>query len=208
MHSARSEQISMDHDQLNWYSNDRSDEDDESTITGHEQSDVSTTVEEPDTTGRVCGKASTSGSSYGQKSPRRDFHEQRPSYGRNAHEHRRENRNRFLPLRLYQLDMTAAKNALSAKRAWSQCAGNDESQVWEKRCRMHRIDDDELYSRLLDCEARIEQRERALARQTQILRNTVTETSLLRRSRTFWDFSSMRHCGCRCPRSAKIGNLN
>lgn len=167
---------------------------------------MSSTVEEPETTIRDREGSSIPRSSYGGKSRSPGLHEQRLLYGRNVAGPKMESMGRCAPLRPDHIDMTTAKNSLSAKRAWSQCAGNEDSQLWEKRYRVQRIDDEELRSRLLACEARIERWERAFTHQTQILQNTVAETSQLRRSRTFWDFSSMRHCGCRCPRDGKMRN--
>lgn len=206
MHSARAQRIDLDHYRLDWSSEASNDVGDEFTILDHEQSDVSSTVEEPDTATRDCEKHSYPRSVSRSKSRGPDIHERRFSYRRNAQGPQMGRRGRYLPLRPYQLDMAAAKNGLSAKRAWSQCTGNEDSQLWEKRHRIQRIDDEQLRSRLLDCEARIERWERAFTHQTQILQSTVAETSQLKRARTFWDFSSMRHCGCQCPRSGKMGD--
>jgi hypothetical protein len=114
---------------------------------------------------------------------------------------------RYHPLRYYNLDMMAAKNSLPVKRArGSSGMGTDANKTWEKKYRIQRIDDEELRSRLLDCEARIEQWERAFENQTRVLQKTMKDSRQLQRRRSFWDFSSMRHCGCDCTKTGVMGN--
>lgn len=104
--------------------------------------------------------------------------------------------------------MMTPKNTLPAKRARVPGAGDADPKLGEKRYRIQRIDDDELRSRLLGCEARIEQWERAFEHQTRVLHQTLEESRQLQRCRSFWDFSSMRHCGCDCPKKGNLGSNN
>lgn len=212
LNSATNEQINLDHDTKGWSSEASSDDDDDgSMLFDPSQSDVSSTTEESDVRKRESGCEEPSQPSHPRPSNWRrppspnhadpDFLCRRDLKGRNGEEI-----DRRLPLRPYNPDMIAAKNALCAKRDWSQCAGNEDSELWEKRYRIQRMDDEELRNRLLDCEASIERWERAFNRQTLILQSTVEETRQLKRSRSFWDFSSMRHCGCDCPRNGNMGN--
>ncbi|CAI7634667.1 unnamed protein product [Penicillium manginii] len=192
-----------------------SDDDDESMIFDESQSDVSSETEHPDGINCECQEPS---SHQDLATPRQRScspgHREAPvaSHGP-QHRRRSVSRNmdrkldRYHPLRYYNLDMMAAKNSLPVKRArGSSGMGTDANKTWEKKYRIQRIDDEELRSRLLDCEARIEQWERAFENQTRVLQKTMKDSRQLQRRRSFWDFSSMRHCGCDCTKTGVMGN--
>lgn len=120
----------------------------------------------------------------------------------------RDRKDRYHPLRSYYLDMMTPKNTFLAKRARVPSTGIADPKLWEKRYRIQRIDDGELRSRLLGCEARIEKWERAFEHQTRVLHQTLEESRQLQRCRSFWDFSSMRHCGCDCSKTGDLGSTD
>lgn len=178
------------------------------------QSDVSSDTEQPDDMDCECQEhqqtqdqaapRQRSGSPVRHERPVAGFptHQRRRSIGRSVER----KMDRYHPLRHYQVDMMAAKNNLPVKRARGSGVGTESNKSWEKKYRIQRIDDEELRSRLLDCEARIEQWERAFENQARILQKTMKESRQLQRRRSFWDFSSMRHCGCDCPNHSGHGN--
>lgn len=175
------------------------------------QSDISSDTEHPDDMDCECQETLQQNNQPipGQRScspSRRESgfgsHYRRRSKGRNMER----KLDRYHPLRHYHMDMMAAKNNLPVKRARGSGVGSDPNKMWEKKYRIQRIDDEELRSRLLDCEARIEQWERAFETQTRVLQKTIKDSRQLQRCRSFWDFSSMRHCGCDCPQTNGMGN--
>jgi hypothetical protein len=170
------------------------------------QSDVSSTIEDADNMDCGCQEPPIpQETTYQPRSRSPTYreagygsHYRKKSRGRNM-----ERKERYHSWRHYHIDMMGTKNILPAKRAQGPGASNADPKLREKRYRIQRIDDEELRSRLLDCEARIEQWERAFEHQTRILQQTIEESRQLQRSRTFWDFSQMPHYGCDC---AKNGN--
>lgn len=178
-------------------------EDDESMIFDHPQSDVSSTIEDEGNMDCECDEPRTAQENSHQQRSRSPTHRntgysshyRKKSRGRNT-----ERKERYHSWRHYYMGMMGAKNTLPAKRAWGPGVGNVDPKVWEKRYRIQRMDDEELRSRLLDCEARIEQWERAFEHQTRTLQQIIEESRQLQRSRSFWDFSQIPRYGCDYPK--------
>ncbi|KAJ5218664.1 uncharacterized protein N7498_000763 [Penicillium cinerascens] len=186
-----------------WSSEASSGKDDESMIFDHSQSDVSSMIEDEGSMDCECEEPQTAQENTYQQRSRSPthrnggygFHYRKKSRGLNM-----ERKERYNSWRHYHIDMMGAKNILPAKRARGSGAGNVDPKVWEKRYRFHRMDGEELRSRLLDCEARIEQWERAFEHQTRTLKQIIEESRQLQRSRSFWDFSRIPHYGFECPK--------
>ena len=189
------------------------DDEDESMIFDESQSDHSSETEHADE--MDCGRETLQ--PQGQQpipqerscSPNRRVPGTGPRYRRKFLGHNMERKsNRHHPLRQYHIDMISAKNSIPCQRARVPWVPADSNKMWEKKYRIQRIDDEELRSRLLDCEARIEQWEKAFANQTRVLQSTIKESHQVQRCKSFWDFSSMRHCGCDCGKISALGNNN
>lgn len=84
------------------------------------------------------------------------------------------------------------KNALPVKRARSVATGPSDPVNRERKYRAQRVDDDEMRNRLLECEARIEQWERAFEHQRRILQS-IEDSQQLEPCRSYYDLSCMRH---------------
>ncbi|KAJ5310170.1 SNF7 family protein [Penicillium atrosanguineum] len=188
-----------------WSSEASSGEDDDSMIFDQSQSDASSTIEgsgnmDCDYADRLTPQETTYQSrsrSPTHRDANHGSHYRKKSRGRHM-----ERKERYYAWRHYHIDMKGVKNILPAMRARGPGAGNADPKLWEKRYRIQRMDDEEVRSRLIDCEARIEQWERAFEHQTRLLQQNIEESRHLQRSRSFWDFSQVpTHCGCDCPKN-------
>lgn len=127
------------------------------------------------------------------RSPRRREPSLGPNYRKRSQGPIAERKERYRPRRYCDSDvMPAAKTHPSAKRTRSIVAGTLDTHSREKRGRIQRINDQELRTRLLDCEARIERWERALEHQAQLLQK-LDAFQQLKPRRSCYDLSSMRH---------------
>lgn len=134
--------------------------------------------------------------------------------GFGAHRRRRSNsrhierRERWSGLRYRNTEMLPFPHFPPARRTRSFRTGMQDPVSREKRHRIKRMDEEEMRSRLLDCEARLEQWEMVFEHQNRALQNSMTGSPRLQRCQSFYDFSSMRHCGCDCQKDSKMANAD
>ncbi|KAJ5690067.1 hypothetical protein N7462_004459 [Penicillium macrosclerotiorum] len=215
---ADEEQVKHAHDAAGYSSessDDDDDDDDESLIFDQSQSETSSTIGDtgimecdceeplqptPPPEARSCSpirRDSSNGSHYRRKSRGRSF-------GRKER------------IRHNHFDIITSKNVLHNiipnKRVRAPAGMSSVSTADTKGYRIQRIDDEELRNRLLECESRIEKWERAFEQQTRFLQRMIEEScqrqQQLERRGSFWDVSSMRHCGCEYSKDSNMDDSN
>lgn len=131
-----------------------------------------------------------------------------------AHRRRRSNsrhierRDKWSGMRYPNIEMLPVSHLLPARRARSSRTGIQDPMTREMRYRVQRTDEEELRNRLLDCEAKLEQWERIFERQNRMLQKNVASPPQLQRCQSFYDFTSMRHCGCACRKDNKMVDVD
>lgn len=175
------------------------------------QSDASSTIEDTGSMDCDCQEPLTAQETTSQSRSRSPTHRDANHgslYRKKSKGHPMKSKERYHAWRHYHIDMKHVKTILPSMRARGLGAGNADPKIWEKRPRVQRMDDGEVRGRLVDCEARLEQWERAFEHQTRMLQQNMEESRQLQRSRSFWDFSHPQvpfHCGCDCPKNGRDG---
>jgi hypothetical protein len=175
------------------------------------QSDASSTIEDGNGMDCECQEPLTPPETTYQPRSRSPTHHE-ANYGTHNRKKSRgrhmERKERYYAWRHYHIDMKGVRNISPAMRARGPGAGsapyavNSDPGHRERKYRVQRMDDEEVRSRLLNCEAKIEQCERAFEHQTRLLQQNIEGSRQLQRSRFFWDFPQVpTHCGCDCPKS-------
>ncbi|KAJ5677746.1 uncharacterized protein N7477_003379 [Penicillium maclennaniae] len=187
-----------------WSSEASSGEDDDFMIFDQSQSDASSAIEHTENMDCDCPEPLTPQETTYQSRSRSPAHRDAnhgSHYRKKSRGRHMERKERYYAWRHYHIDMKGVKNILPVMRARGPPAGNADPKLWDKRYRIQRMDDEEVRSRLIDCEARIEQWERAFEHQTRLLQQNIEELRQLKRSRSFWDFAQVpTHCGCDFPK--------
>ncbi|KAJ5160196.1 uncharacterized protein N7482_007200 [Penicillium canariense] len=210
------DQPNVDHDEAGYLSETSEAEDGESMIFDESQSDDSSSTEDADHMDCECQEPRSLPTPPRNRSCSPNKHET-VSHGA---QYRQKSRGRHFgrkdKLRYHYLDILASKNGLGNVMPGRRVRGpgvtataaTSDVKLWEKRYRIQRIDDEELRSRLLDCEARIEQWERAFECQSRLFQQTIEESRQhqLERRRPFWDLPAIHHCGCDCPKNSNMEN--
>ncbi|KAJ5587509.1 uncharacterized protein N7459_003274 [Penicillium hispanicum] len=199
----------LDCESVDWSSEADSSDDEGSVTSDESQSDMSSALDDEDMDCEYQGplQPPTIPRKHSCSPTRRD-----PGFG--AHYRRRsssrhiERRDRLSGLRYHNIEMMPATHYVSARRARSSRAGIQDPVSREKKYRIKRMDDEEMRNRLLDCEARLEQWEKAFEQQSRIRQTNMPEPPQLQRCQSFYDFSSMRHCGCDCSKNSKMANAD
>ncbi|KAJ5179049.1 hypothetical protein N7492_002259 [Penicillium capsulatum] len=185
------ESTNEDHHMEDWDSEASSSDDEKSTIFDHASVDVDSATDITDTMDSDCQEPPTRRTQRAQsRSPRRREPSFGPHYRKRPQGPISERKERYSARRYSEYDvLPPAKSYLNHKRTRSIAAGPLDR---EKMYRIQRINDQELRTRLLECETRIEQWERVVESQALVLQKLEASQQLKPR-RSYYDPASMRH---------------